>query len=687
MAIEHYEIYYFQNGRWHVHARYEADEREVAIEEAVSVESKLGYPARVIRETFYPDTNTTEESVTYQGNKAKNIADADNMFGGGPQSAGPGKKGAGGPQQRGKTGGPGDGGSRATGRGDREGTRDRGSSERQQRGGGTSQSAKAPQRKDAPPEARRTRKKAKNAIVVILTGFVLSLFVSVVGTVAVTLLLFQMVESGMIPSGNRNALVFGMFMLLFFGTGFLYLNKQFNLVKLFRKQPRAANAKRGPPPKTVPKQQAAPTQAGSAGPGQQSTADLADEDLDAIARRVALDGEETGGSAAPRSLDEEGFDSGTGPKKPDDGKSAKKDAKKEKEDKKKAAAKKKEEERKKKEEEKKAKESEAKAKEEEKRKAAEKKKKEKTPADSVKPEFLKFLTDAFTSIQAEHPQLNTFSKFGMNLYMCGACQTICATKGLPGDVMQTVLIEGLGLIGTNSARAKSFCDEIPSYGGNPRYAGMIQAGTEAMNNFLAGQANANSGLSALLTEWNLPEKRPSVPNMFTFLFTDIVGSTAMTQRLGNVGAQKAVRAHNDAVRGAIQQFNGREVKHTGDGIMATFPDGPSAVGASIQMLQGIQSHNQASPETTVEIRIGVNTGEAVEEENDFFGQAVQTTARICDKAADGHAWVSEVVLEACQGQRYKFLPRGEFEMKGLDKPKPLFEVAWTDAHRDELADL
>jgi adenylate cyclase len=492
-------------------------------------------------------------------------------------------------------------------------------------------------------------------------------------------MLFQMVETGMIPSGNRNALVFGTFLLLFLGTGFLYFNKHFNLIALFKK-PAGAKQKRGPPPKTAPKASRRPAETDFESPAKKPQSP-ADKSLDELALRVKQDGESDDSvSAGPKSLDDDGFDSGVNNKADE---SQKKDEKKEKKDdkkdKKKEAAKKKEDERRKKE-------AEQKAKEEEKRKAAEKKQ-QKSPADAVKPDFLKFLTDAVTAIQAEHPQLNTFSKFGMNLYMCGACSTICSAKGLSNDDMHALLIEGLGLIGTNAARAKSFCDEIPTYGGNPRYAGMIQSGSQAISNFMGGQSKANSGLSALLTEWNLPEKRPSVPNMFTFLFTDIVGSTAMTQRLGNVGAQKAVRAHNDAVRGAIQQFNGREVKHTGDGIMATFPDGPSAVGASIQMLQGIQTHNQADPQTTVEIRIGINTGEAVEEENDFFGQAVQTTARICDKAADGHAWVSEVVVEACKGQRYKFLPRGEFEMKGLDKPKPLFEIAWTDAHRDELADL
>lgn len=645
MAIEHFEVYYFQNGRWHVHARFDGQEREIAIEESKSVEANLGYPARVIRETFYPETNTTEEVVTFQGNRAKKISDSDSMFGSGPQAGGLAR----GASSGASAGGPGAGRAASSPSG-------RGSDKRQ-----------VESKKAAHQQKQKTRKKAKNALIVILTGFMLSLGTAVIGSLAITLLLFQMVEAGVVPSGNRNALVFGTFMLLFFGTAFLYLNKHFNLVKLFRKkQP----PKRGPAPKTVPVKQAPQTRPASKAAAK-DVSDLADTDLDELARRVNADDEDD----AFESLDSDGFESAE---------SAQRDGAEKKDDKteaKEKAAKKKEQDQKKKAAEKKAKDDEAK------RKAAAKKKKEKSPADAAKPEFLKFLTDAVTSIQQDHPQLNTFSKFGMNLYLCGACNTICQAKGLDGNAMQSLLKEGLGLIGTNSARAQSFCDEISTYGSNPRYAGMIQAGGQAMANFAGGQTNANSVLSGLLTEWNLPEKRPSVPNMFTFLFTDIVGSTAMTQRLGNAGAQKAVRAHNDAVRGAIQQFKGREVKHTGDGIMATFPDGPSAVAASIQMLQSVKAHNQASPDTQVEIRVGVNTGEAVEEENDFFGQAVQMTARICDKAADGHAWVSDVVVNSCKGQRFGFLPRGSFEMKGIEKPKPLYEIAWTDAHRDELADL
>jgi hypothetical protein len=93
MARDSYEVYYFQNNRWSVHASYEGDARDDAIEEAINVETKLGFPARVVRETYYAETNTTEEVVAWQGTKSRKIADSDNMFGNRPAApAKPGPK-------------------------------------------------------------------------------------------------------------------------------------------------------------------------------------------------------------------------------------------------------------------------------------------------------------------------------------------------------------------------------------------------------------------------------------------------------------------------------------------------------------------------------------------------------------------------------------------------------------------
>ena len=61
MARETFEVYYYQNGRWHLHASFQSSERELAVEEARMVEAKEGYATRVVRETFSPETNTSEE--------------------------------------------------------------------------------------------------------------------------------------------------------------------------------------------------------------------------------------------------------------------------------------------------------------------------------------------------------------------------------------------------------------------------------------------------------------------------------------------------------------------------------------------------------------------------------------------------------------------------------------------------
>ena len=274
----------------------------------------------------------------------------------------------------------------------------------------------------------------------------------------------------------------------------------------------------------------------------------------------------------------------------------------------------------------------------------------------------------------------------MNLYFAGGASVIGQSKKLPKDAQLSVLKDGLVAAGNTAERAENFCVELPTYGKNPRYTVMVQAGAKAMTQHMKGDGGATTPISALLAEWNLPEKRPTVPSVFTFVFTDIVGSTAMTQRLGNAGAQKAVRAHNTAVRGALQAHKGREVKHTGDGIMAVFPDPVSAVQATIRMQREVAAHNNANPTIEVMIRVGVNVGEAVEEDNDFFGAAVQMTARICDKATKGNIWVSSAVMDACKGQRIGFIPRGKFEMKGIQGSKALYEVGWSDAHKNELAD-
>lgn len=158
------------------------------------------------------------------------------------------------------------------------------------------------------------------------------------------------------------------------------------------------------------------------------------------------------------------------------------------------------------------------------------------------------------------------------------------------------------------------------------------------------------------------------------MFTDIVDSTGMTARLGDARAVEMVRAHDALVRRALADEQGREVKHTGDGIMASFGDVAAGVGCARSIQQALDAFNLASDET-IDVRIGLHAGEPVEDSNDLFGATVQMASRVCDSAEAGTIRVSESVRRQLPG-RYDVTDLGTQRLKGFPEPVALYEVAW-----------
>ena len=150
----------------------------------------------------------------------------------------------------------------------------------------------------------------------------------------------------------------------------------------------------------------------------------------------------------------------------------------------------------------------------------------------------------------------------------------------------------------------------------------------------------------------------------------------MMQALGDTSAQNVVRAHNRVVREALSANAGSEVKHTGDGIMASFNRTSDGVDAAIQMQMETAQHNLNNPELPLHLKIGFNAGEPIAEDNDLFGTVVQLTARIVDKASPDQIYISEIVRGLCAGQNYQIADRGGFEMKGFASAVNIFEVVW-----------
>lgn len=161
----------------------------------------------------------------------------------------------------------------------------------------------------------------------------------------------------------------------------------------------------------------------------------------------------------------------------------------------------------------------------------------------------------------------------------------------------------------------------------------------------------------------------------TILFTDIESSTALTQRLGDDGAQEILRQHNAAVRDSLEMTGGTEIKHTGDGIMASFPSASRAISCALSIQYAVAARNTAEPADPLGVRIGLNAGEPVAEDRDLFGASVQLARRICDAARPGQVLVSDVVRQLVAGKGFAFADQGEALLKGFAEPVRLFEVA------------
>ena len=170
---------------------------------------------------------------------------------------------------------------------------------------------------------------------------------------------------------------------------------------------------------------------------------------------------------------------------------------------------------------------------------------------------------------------------------------------------------------------------------------------------------------------------PYVETAFrVILFTDLEGSTALTQRVGDAGAMTVLRRHDAAVREALAQHGGSEVKHTGDGVMASFPSVVGAIRAATTIQRTLGDQDGVPSGAQVGVRIGIAAGEPVTERDDLFGAAVQLAARLCGRAQPGSVLVSSAVRDLAVGKGFDFRKGGTLRLKGFDEPVRTFEVVW-----------
>ena len=163
----------------------------------------------------------------------------------------------------------------------------------------------------------------------------------------------------------------------------------------------------------------------------------------------------------------------------------------------------------------------------------------------------------------------------------------------------------------------------------------------------------------------------STGSLVTILFTDVEGSTALTQELGDAKAREVFREHERITREALAAHGGSEVKTMGDGFMVSFGSAAGALDCAIAI-------QRALVDQQVKVRIGLNAGEPIAEEEDLFGTSVILAARIAAQASGGEILASNVVRELVAGRGFLFSDRGERVLRGFEDPVAVYEVSWRE---------
>jgi class 3 adenylate cyclase len=204
---------------------------------------------------------------------------------------------------------------------------------------------------------------------------------------------------------------------------------------------------------------------------------------------------------------------------------------------------------------------------------------------------------------------------------------------------------------------------------------IIEVAPEIAEGFL-GESEINSAGAAIVPGGSENQRDPGIR---TVMFTDIVGSTELTQRHGDDAAMAVLKVHDQIVRDALRELAGREIKHTGDGIMASFFSAVAAARCATRIHRALAQYEQEKKGIPIKVRIGAAAGEPVEDHLDLFGSTVQLAARLCSHAQPEQSLVSNVVAELCIGKGLAFQDLGEVSLKGFERPVRIHAIQHTGA--------
>jgi class 3 adenylate cyclase len=224
--------------------------------------------------------------------------------------------------------------------------------------------------------------------------------------------------------------------------------------------------------------------------------------------------------------------------------------------------------------------------------------------------------------------------------------------------------------GPAPSRATIVAGSAPSAGGVVR--GSAEGPANARETSIDAVARAVRNTSPLLAQYDYE-------GTITIVFSDIESSTERATSMGDTAWMKVLNKHNEIVRRNVQKGSGREVKNQGDGFMLTFPGARRALQCMINVQRELEAMARDDEQGSVRIRVGVHTGEVIEEAGDIFGRHVMFAARVAGHANGGEILVSSLVREiaSARGDLVFGEPRA-VELKGIEGEHLVYPLLWND---------
>ena len=268
------------------------------------------------------------------------------------------------------------------------------------------------------------------------------------------------------------------------------------------------------------------------------------------------------------------------------------------------------------------------------------------------------------------------SHFGIILMAIGIGEGCIKHNNLPkNDAEEKVqtFLDNEGIAASGVARVWSNIYEYLAY---PRYKRMYDKGKNIAKTRVDNRSD-DLKIKASVEEWlgQSVEREDDIEvKVASVLFTDIVDFTSSHQRHGDSWMVDVVKAHNEIVRTALSSFKGKEVKHTGDGIMASFPSALMATQAAQAMQKGFIKFTEAVPTRAFDVRIGISAGEPIHMGDDIFGTPVNLAARVMAEGNGRDIMLAQSAYEICKDADHSFDKVTGCKLKGFDGDHTLYRI-------------